>query len=523
MNYYPNEKNDSTDYESLFGHSFEMNNMNTNDNYLSQSMPIYYNQSFDNSQGMFDNMDFLNLNQDDFTLSDNLDPSIFLEANQNTNNDNGDVLDLETQQAILLSDPTFIRQQQLLQEEQQRFQQQQQPIRSNLSAMLENSNNSNPTTMQPIPLISSHQQKRNILDSTKNAKPIPISSSSSPSIDHQRRFNELQARFRISKKPKQTNNALGTSMPTTTTTTTTTTHSSSYTDRRRLSLEPVSRINKEGGGKIKINTTSTNNDSLAAPSSFPSRTMPIQIQRVHRANGLQNHDLEQRQKKLDDQLIKTDFDDITVSELKEMLRQRGKPATGKKAVLLQRLIEERDLIQHARANNIPILNRYIQQSPVVSSSPISHAGSLPDSMYLSSSSPSIIGSLNRSIADMHIGSPPMTNQQSRRFAPYSTSPRTAPLSNANYSASVPTTSSLDMMMMQQQQQQKEPVRVRNIKKSYAPFTSSALATPDRDDDINPFDTVKEEEEEATIKQELTPNDMEWTDPTLDFMLQNGNV
>lgn len=177
-----------------------------------------------------------------------------------------------------------------------------------------------------------------------------------------------------------------------------------------------------------------------------------------------------------------------------MLRQRGKPATGKKAVLLQRLIEERDLILHARANNIPILNRNIQSSP----SP--HAASLPDSMYLSSSP--TIGSLNRSIADMHIGSPPMTNQQSRRFAPYSsTSPRLAP---PLYSSSVPTTSnSLDMMMMQ------EPARVRGIKKSYAPFTSSALATPDREDDVNPFDTVKEEET------------MEWTDPTLDFMLQQG--
>ncbi|CAJ0761575.1 5089_t:CDS:2 [Entrophospora sp. SA101] len=54
---------------------------------------------------------------------------------------------------------------------------------------------------------------------------------------------------------------------------------------------------------------------------------------------------EEYQRKLNEELEKVDFEDITVSELKEMLRQRGKPATGKKAVLMQRLQEEIELQQ----------------------------------------------------------------------------------------------------------------------------------------------------------------------------------
>ncbi|KAJ3023847.1 hypothetical protein HKX48_000535 [Thoreauomyces humboldtii] len=48
--------------------------------------------------------------------------------------------------------------------------------------------------------------------------------------------------------------------------------------------------------------------------------------------------------KLDAALLAADFDDITVTELKEMLRQRSLPSSGKKAVLVQRLQEEMTLI-----------------------------------------------------------------------------------------------------------------------------------------------------------------------------------
>lgn len=261
---------------------------------------------------------------------------------------------------------------------------------------------------------------------------------------------------------------------------------------------------------VNIPMDSNNNTSSSIPTahSFPSRTMPIQIQRVHRANSNQPFDLEQRQKRLDDQLVKVDFDDITVSELKEMLRQRGKPATGKKAVLLQRLQEERDFIQHARANGIPISNRYLAQQQQhhqqqQQQSPVMDSASLPETMFLSSS-PASLGSLNRSIANMHIGSPPASslmippqasnNSNNRRYTPY-TSPRNS-LSSPSYSSSVPTSGYL-------------------YKKSYAPFTSSALATPDRDDDTNPFDDMNN----TNTASEDAMNPMEWTDPSLEIMLQ----
>jgi hypothetical protein len=251
--------------------------------------------------------------------------------------------------------------------------------------------------------------------------------------------------------------------------------------------------NKQQTIGLSIPSSKPNSTNNNASFSFPSRTMPIQIQRQQRPNSLHNQDL---QKKLDDQLVKADFDDITVSELKEMLRQRGKPATGKKAILLQRLQEERDSIIHARTNNIP-------RSP--------HATSLPD---LPSSPSGGIGSLNKEIDNMHIGSPPVQ----RRFSPYGTSPR----STTNIApASVPTVT-----------------KGFNLKKSYVPITSSTLATPDHEKDVNPFDLVKQEtisevpntEEEEDYQQYIvSPNlqdttfqdNMDWTDPNMEYMFKQG--
>ncbi|KAI8088044.1 uncharacterized protein B0P05DRAFT_531232 [Gilbertella persicaria] len=476
MHYYNQDKDNPNLNSQLFGQSFEeMNSNSFLDFETSHSLPTHYNTS---------GQDFLSFGKDDISF---LNENIFL----------------DNQQQILLSDPSFVRQQQLLQQQEKQKTTETTPVRSNLSAMFDI--NKTPQ-VQPIQLVTGHQT---------SPKPIPIAStnhlsSSVPSdpVDHQRRFNELQARFR-----KLSTEPLGSSVPT---------HydskllSSSFTEgsiRRKSSLDPSStkpilRINREGG-KIKSNKSSnmaipSPNSNTTNASSFPSRTMPIQIQRVQRASPSQPFDLEQRQKRLDDQLVKVDFDDITVAELKEMLRQRGKPATGKKAVLLQRLQDEREMICHARTHGIPILNRNAPpqltegSSPVMQSPLTDHAASLPESMYLSSSPMSTsLGGLNRSIADMHIGSPPPPPpvQPSRRFAPY-----TATRSNmiSNYSSSMPT-GHLDAMMMMQPTQPSL--------RTYAPFAPSALATPDKEDEHNPFDDYN--------------NTMDWTDPSLDFLLQNG--
>lgn len=304
-----------------------------------------------------------------------------------------------------------------------------------------------------------------------------------------------------------------------------------------------------------------------AASSFPTRTMPIQIHRVHRTNVSQPVDAEQQQKRLDDQLVKTNFDDITVSELKEMLRQRGKPATGKKAILLQRLADERDIIHAVRSGRL--LHRHSQPpaTPTLSGDPSSldssnnmamigassqqqqnyssldSPSSVPNSsMFLSSSPGSVTLSLNRSIADMHIGSPPMPQQHSRRFSPYNTpgSPRASPKMQATqpaYSSSMPThyhTPSLssspnishDAMMMPASSASSRNNNMRFYNqnwngrpRSYAPFTSSALATPDRENDDDPFDRM------MAMARDTNPTSqppLQHDQPLYDNLYQNTN-
>lgn len=74
-------------------------------------------------------------------------------------------------------------------------------------------------------------------------------------------------------------------------------------------------------------------------------TRPVAIERVHKPVPKPvTCDPVETQKKLEDQLIQLNFEDVTVAELKEMLRERGLPATGKKAVLTDRLRDARDLL-----------------------------------------------------------------------------------------------------------------------------------------------------------------------------------
>lgn len=72
-------------------------------------------------------------------------------------------------------------------------------------------------------------------------------------------------------------------------------------------------------------------------------TRPVAIERVHKPMPKPvTCDPVETQKKLEDQLIQLNFEDVTVAELKEMLRERGLPATGKKAILTDRLKDTRD-------------------------------------------------------------------------------------------------------------------------------------------------------------------------------------
>ncbi|KAJ2959305.1 hypothetical protein NQZ79_g5210 [Umbelopsis isabellina] len=85
------------------------------------------------------------------------------------------------------------------------------------------------------------------------------------------------------------------------------------------------------------------------PGTPPPRTMPMQISRNSKAPS-QSASLsaEEQQKILDERLMRIDFNDITVSELKDMLRERKKATNGKKAELVERLLDERRMIEMRR-------------------------------------------------------------------------------------------------------------------------------------------------------------------------------
>ncbi|KAJ8652155.1 hypothetical protein O0I10_012213 [Lichtheimia ornata] len=441
----------------------------------------------------------------------------------------------------------------------------------------------------------------------RTSSPIPINASGSAAvahatrsseIDHQRRQNELQARFRVNYN-KKTSSGMAGSAPKTSSTQQRSSLGAAAAFGTSVPTIPTTRFDESTGaassfpaGTSPLQVGSFGNGSTSGmmkggqATSFPSRTMPIQIQRVQRPPNAVPFDAEEHQRQLDDQLEKVDFDDITVSELKDMLRQRGKPATGKKVVLVQRLQEERELIKAIRSGKIqrhsqppppssrPIesarprsfqasspmaIHAAVQQQPP--QSPMLGAGgsssSVPNSSLMIPGSPnSVTMSLNR----MHIGSPPMTAQQQhpRRFSPYATpsSPRLGssspkpqnqqPPPSASYSSSVPTNalssspgsftfgSPLSSSFTNRfPQQQRQIPTTYGRPKSYAPFTSSALATPDRDDDHDPFDDYKDESSSQQQQQQYmdqygasssaaVPVKMEM-DPTIESVLYGANT
>lgn len=648
MYYYNNNKDDnSTNSENihngpLFSQPFDPTALNGG------GMPINYN---DHTQHTYDPLN-------DPPLFDNS----YFNDNWSTQQQQQDIsTSLQQQEAILLSDPNFLRQHQLLQDQQQKEMHTrlihdensavQDPVLvSNLTAMFEPQHSIKPEPMTAAEVeeedkkLKKNRRQQVVMKNSENEN------DNDAKIDHQRRFNELQARFRVNYARKPTQQQQQTSASPVVKSTAANSSSTKPAKQQLLPQQPPplhssplqkplsipkqqpqtqsqpqpivqnnnNRHNNNNntntnsslsstppvmiGGLVMTNNINNNtneeilniNPEASLSSSFPSRTMPIQIQRVARQCGSQAFDAESHQKQLDSQLEKVDFNDITVSELKEMLRQRGKPATGKKAVLLQRLQEERDVAKNGGRR----LNRHSQPLPFsrsidstsqqqqqssrprsfqggLSSSPVmiqnSYHNNQHDNLLLLSGSPSspqastsfIPGSpsasLHRSIANMHIGSPP-PNNNSRRYSPYSprlsSSPK--PIHHA-YSSSVPLSSGDNLssspilmnnalsvnsnnnnngnMMLSSSYSiaaSKPSCRYYNNPKTYKPFMSSTLATPDREEDVNPFDSyynggddppIKEEEipamEEPSQYMDMNNNmNMDWLDPSqFEILLQ----
>nr|CAG8592552.1 12860_t:CDS:2 [Entrophospora candida] len=108
---------------------------------------------------------------------------------------------------------------------------------------------------------------------------------------------------------------------------------SSSSSSSSLLLKPPNQIPRKGHWRKR---------SLSAP--IPFLTNQVEQSGIH-SQSTPSMSSEECRRKLNEELEKVDFDDITVSELKELLRQRGKPATGKKSILMQRLQEEIKLVK----------------------------------------------------------------------------------------------------------------------------------------------------------------------------------
>ncbi|KAG0042183.1 hypothetical protein BGZ83_000796 [Gryganskiella cystojenkinii] len=151
---------------------------------------------------------------------------------------------------------------------------------------------------------------------------------------------------------------------------------------------------------------------LTSPATSPA---PIQIGRITPRHSSSLARTEEQQRQLDATMERVDFEDVTVAELKEMLRQRGKHGGGKKADLIKRMQGEIDIIR---------ANRQARQSASVpgltSTTPAATITNIPPPL----ASPT--HNLYKTLHGLHIGSPPLQ---------HSGPPTSLAQSNLRYSSS----------------------------------------------------------------------------------------
>ncbi|CEI91246.1 hypothetical protein RMCBS344292_05543 [Rhizopus microsporus] len=94
-------------------------------------------------------------------------------------------------------------------------------------------------------------------------------------------------------------------------------------------------------------------DTLSSPHPNNEKASPVQIERIN-TMPRKRTSVEGRRQRMDERLSKVNFDDITVAELKDFLRERGLSVTGRKAELMGRLKQEYDsLFNHPDSDNKP--------------------------------------------------------------------------------------------------------------------------------------------------------------------------
>jgi hypothetical protein len=163
--------------------------------------------------------------------------------------------------------------------------------------------------------------------------------------------------------------------------------------------------------QFQATTSLLHQQHLPATAMPAPKPLPIQIQRVNQNNTQSNRpaNTEAHRRQLDEKLEKVNFDDITVAELKDMLRERGLSATGRKAELMNRLKKEHELLRRGGgAAAVAAAVPSGQGSPMMGNSP-----------------------LHRRVANLNImdssSSPVQKNRQQRHYFPYSPPPTSARL------------------------------------------------------------------------------------------------
>lgn len=110
---------------------------------------------------------------------------------------------------------------------------------------------------------------------------------------------------------------------------------------------------------------------VANPQQHSTKPLPIQIQRNPVSNSKNAAPVALDQQQLDSKLRQVNFNDVTVAELKDLLRERNLSVAGRKAELTDRLYKELQRVLSSTVPNIvrsqmPTINTATPPSPVPS-------------------------------------------------------------------------------------------------------------------------------------------------------------
>jgi len=237
-------------------------------------------------------------------------------------------------QPIINQQQQMLNQQQLInQQQQQIINQQQQQIMGQQQVEIVNQpttliiNQTQPTTQQPILVQQTAQPAQIIVQQT--AQPILVQTSpQTPTqqiIVQEVPVTTPTTPFTvIAQQGRQRANTIPGSTP------------PPYPPQTNNSPYSSSPVKTPPAGKIAISS----NPSKSIPATSP---LPGMIPMMGFPNKLSRDLFTQSEhlRKLDEELDKVDFEDVTVYELKDLLRKRGLPSSGKKAILTERLLDEK--------------------------------------------------------------------------------------------------------------------------------------------------------------------------------------